>query len=154
MFLLTYKRSLAQSANSQQPTANSQQPTANSQQPNFNQSNILFYVNKFINEESSLGKIFAIRSHCKLSVGCSFFMSIWCFDRLSNRFDRLNLFQHPRKKEILKQVQNDIGKNLPVWEVKINYLKGVKHEKIFKLISIDCNVCIYQLYGSTRQCRE
>jgi hypothetical protein len=27
-------------------------------------------------------------------------------------------------------------------------------EKIFKLISIDCNVCIYQLYGSTRQCRE
>ena len=32
MFLLTYKRSLAQSANSQQPTANSQQPTANSQQ--------------------------------------------------------------------------------------------------------------------------
>ena len=33
IFFLTYKRSLAQSANSQQPTANSQQPTANSQQP-------------------------------------------------------------------------------------------------------------------------
>ncbi|MBQ2125606.1 MAG: hypothetical protein II196_07425 [Spirochaetales bacterium] len=36
MFLLSYKRSLAQSANSQQPTANSQQPTANSQQPTAN----------------------------------------------------------------------------------------------------------------------
>ena len=35
IFLLTIKRSLAQSANSQQPTANSQQPTANSQQPLF-----------------------------------------------------------------------------------------------------------------------
>ena len=33
IFFLTTKRSLAQSANSQQPTANSQQPTANSQQP-------------------------------------------------------------------------------------------------------------------------
>ena len=31
IFFLTIKRSLAQSANSQQPTANSQQPTANSQ---------------------------------------------------------------------------------------------------------------------------
>ena len=36
IFFLTYKRSLAQSANSQQPTANSQQPTANSQQPTAN----------------------------------------------------------------------------------------------------------------------
>ena len=36
MFFLTNKRSLAQSANSQQPTANSQQPTANSQQPTAN----------------------------------------------------------------------------------------------------------------------
>ena len=33
IFLLTIERSLAKSANSQQPTANSQQPTANSQQP-------------------------------------------------------------------------------------------------------------------------
>ena len=106
MFLLTYKRSLAQSANSQQPTANSQQPTANSQQPNLNQNNILFYVNKFINEESSLGKFFAIRSHCKLSVGCSFFMS-W------RQFVMLNSFQHPRKKEILKQVRNDRSNFLP-----------------------------------------
>ena len=55
IFFLTIKRSLAQSANSQQPTANSQQPTANSQQVNFNQNNILFYVNKFIIEKSSLG---------------------------------------------------------------------------------------------------
>ena len=49
---------------SQQPTANSQQPTANSQQPNFNQNNILFYVNKFINEESSLGirSVFSLHS--------------------------------------------------------------------------------------------
>ena len=38
----------------------------------------------------------------------------------------LNSFQHPRKKEILKQVQNDSGKNLPVRGVKINYLKGKK----------------------------
>ena len=36
IFFLTYKRSLAKSANSQQPTANSQQPTANSQQPTAN----------------------------------------------------------------------------------------------------------------------
>ena len=36
IFFLTIKRSLAQSANSQQPTANSQQPTANSQQPTAN----------------------------------------------------------------------------------------------------------------------
>ena len=36
IFLLTNKCSLAQSANSQQPTANSQQPTANSQQPTAN----------------------------------------------------------------------------------------------------------------------
>ena len=71
IFFLTYKRSLAQSANSQQPTANSQQPTANSQQPtansqqpNFNQNNILFYVNKFINEESGLGirSVFSLHS--------------------------------------------------------------------------------------------
>jgi magnesium-transporting ATPase (P-type) len=43
MFLLTYKRSLAQSANSQQPTANSQQPTANSQQVIFTVI-ILYFV--------------------------------------------------------------------------------------------------------------
>ena len=43
IFFLTNKRSLAQSANSQQPTANSQQPTANSQQPTSN-----FYSNNFI----------------------------------------------------------------------------------------------------------
>ena len=46
IFFLTYKRSLAKSANSQQPTANSQQPTANSQQINFNQNNILFSNNE------------------------------------------------------------------------------------------------------------
>ena len=55
IFFLTYKRSLAKSANSQQPTANSQQPTANSQQPtansqqiNFNQNNILFSDSAFL----------------------------------------------------------------------------------------------------------
>ena len=46
----------------------------------------------------------------------------------------LNSFQHPRKKEILKQVQNDSGKNLPVWEVKINYLKGKKDGIMKKLL--------------------
>ena len=44
------------------------------------------------------------------------------------QFVMLNSFQHPRKKEILKQVQNDSEKNLPVWEVKINYLKGEKND--------------------------
>ena len=43
IFFLTYKRSLAQSANSQQPTANSQQPTANSQQPTANSQQIILY---------------------------------------------------------------------------------------------------------------
>ena len=41
IFFLTYKRSLAQSANSQQPTANSQQPTANSQQPTANSQQVV-----------------------------------------------------------------------------------------------------------------
>ena len=48
IFLLTTKRCLAKSANSQQPTANSQQPTANSQQINFNQNNILFSDSAFL----------------------------------------------------------------------------------------------------------
>ena len=55
IFFLTTKHSLAQSANSQQPTANSQQPTANSQQPtansqqiNFNLNNILFSNSAFL----------------------------------------------------------------------------------------------------------
>ena len=63
-FLLTIKRSLAQSANSQQPTANSQQPTANSQQPNFNQNNILFYNTNFFIDKSSLGmrSVFSLHS--------------------------------------------------------------------------------------------
>ena len=43
IFFLTIKRSLAQSANSQQPTANSQQPTANSQQVIFTVI-ILYFV--------------------------------------------------------------------------------------------------------------
>ena len=43
IFFLTNKRSLAQSANSQQPTANSQQPTANSQQVIFTVI-ILYFV--------------------------------------------------------------------------------------------------------------
>ena len=86
IFFLTTKRSLAQSANSQQPTANSQQPTANSQQPTsvLNKNNIQYFNNVF--NETERFRIFSDRS---------FFMPIWCFDRLSNRFDRLNLFQHP-----------------------------------------------------------
>ena len=43
IFFLTTKHSLAQSANSQQPTANSQQPTANSQQVIFTVI-ILYFV--------------------------------------------------------------------------------------------------------------
>ena len=56
IFFLTYKRSLAQSANSQQPTANSQQPTANSQQPtsNFYSNNFIFRYIYFANK-SNLG---------------------------------------------------------------------------------------------------
>ena len=44
IFLLTNKCSLAQSANSQQPTANSQQPTANSQQPTALLTKIIFNI--------------------------------------------------------------------------------------------------------------
>ena len=74
IFFLTYKRSLAQSANSQQPTANSQQPTANSQQPTSN-----FYSNKFIyihfcKQEQSLNLKCFLASFC----GCSFFMLCNC----------------------------------------------------------------------------
>ena len=82
IFFLTIERCLTQ-------LANSQQPTANSQQPNFNQNNILFYVNKFINEESSLG--------------------------ISLRFIRIA--NYPLAALFLClggcQVQNDRGKNLP-----------------------------------------
>ena len=118
IFFLTIKHCLAKSANSQQPTANSQQPTANSQQPTANSQILIKTIFYFTLINLLMKRVvseifFAIRSHCKLSVGCSFFMS-W------RQFVMLNSFQHPRKKEILKQVQNDSGKNLPVWEVKIN----------------------------------
>ena len=79
IFFLTYKRSLAQSANSQQPTANSQQPTANSQQPTsvLNKDNIQYFNNTF--NETERFRIFSDRS---------FFMPFW-------QFVMLNLFQHP-----------------------------------------------------------
>ena len=79
IFFLTYKRSLAKSANSQQPTANSQQPTANSQQPTalLNKNNIQYSNNMFNKTERF--RIFSDRS---------FFMSFW-------QFVMLNLFQHP-----------------------------------------------------------
>ena len=72
IFFLTIKRSLAQSANSQQPTANSQQPTANSQQPTalLSKNNIQYFNNIF--NETERFRIFS---------GRSFFMSFWCFDR-------------------------------------------------------------------------
>ena len=78
IFFLTIKRSLAQSANSQQPTANSQQPTANSQQPTANsqqptallsKNNIQYYNNIF--NETERFRIFSDRS---------FFMPFWQFD--------------------------------------------------------------------------
>ena len=71
---------------SSQLTAHSSQLTAHSSQltkPNFNQNNILFYVNKFLNEREQSRNFFAIRSHCKLSDDCSFFMSWQCFDRFT-----------------------------------------------------------------------
>ena len=57
IFFLTYKRSLAKSANSQQPTANSQQPTANSQQPtgSFNKNNIQFWYIYYFANKSGFG---------------------------------------------------------------------------------------------------
>ena len=54
-FLLTIKRSLAQSANSQQPTANSQQPTAV-----LSKNNIQYYNNTF--NETERFRIFSDRS--------------------------------------------------------------------------------------------
>ncbi|MBO5289877.1 MAG: hypothetical protein J6B11_10870 [Spirochaetales bacterium] len=93
IFLLTTKRCLAKSANSQQPTANSQQPTANSQQPTansqqptansqqptsvLNKNNIQYFNNVF--NETERFRIFSDRS---------FFMPFW-------QFVMLNLFQHP-----------------------------------------------------------
>ena len=98
---------------SQQPTANSQQPTANSQQPtsNFYSNNFIFRYIYFANK-SSLGirSVFSLHSVAALflclfgaSTGlCSMFTKVnipfVCVANsplLSNRFDRLNLFQYP-----------------------------------------------------------
>ena len=86
-------------ANSQQPTANSQQPTANSQQPNFNQNNILFYVNKFINEESSLGNFLC--------------------DSFALQIIRWLLFFYA----LAVLIGNVNSTKRPVWEVKIKQIK-------------------------------
>ena len=50
IFFLTYKRSLAKSANSQQPTANSQQPTGS-----FNKNNIQFWYIYYFANKSGFG---------------------------------------------------------------------------------------------------
>ena len=50
IFFLTYKRSLAKSANSQQPTANSQQPTGS-----FNKNNIQFWYICYFANKSGFG---------------------------------------------------------------------------------------------------
>ena len=86
MFLLTYKRSLAQSANSQQPTANSQQPTANSQQVIFTVI-ILYFV------------IYILRTRAV----SDFFRLLFFYALLAVRLRSLT----GRQKEILKQVQDD-----------------------------------------------
>ena len=86
MFLLTYKRSLAQSANSQQPTANSQQPTANSQQVIFTVI-ILYFV------------IYILRTRAV----SDFFRLLFFYAYLAVRLRSLT----GRQKEILKQVQDD-----------------------------------------------
>ena len=82
IFFLTIKRSLAQSANSQQPTANSQQPTANSQQKSYLIKIILYFIIQNILQIRAVSDFFfAIRSHCKLSVGCSFFYALEVLDK-------------------------------------------------------------------------
>ena len=78
IFLLTTKRSLAQSANSQQPTANSQQPTANSQQ---------VVLTKIIFN-------FGIYAILRIRAVSDFFRSLF-FYVLLVQFVMLNLFQHP-----------------------------------------------------------
>ena len=94
IFFLTYKRSLAQSANSQQPTANSQQPTANSQQPTANSQQVV--LTKIIFNFS----IYAILQTRAVS---DFFRSLFFYVYLAVRLRSLT----GRQEEILKQVQDD-----------------------------------------------
>ena len=72
MFFLTTKRSLAQSANSQQPTANSQQPTANSQQVIF--TVIILYFVIYILQIRAVSE-FEVFTHFILWL--LFFMPFW-----------------------------------------------------------------------------
>ena len=106
MFFLTYKRSLAQSANSQQPTANSQQPTANSQQPTANSqqptansqtlTKIIFYF--------TIQNFLLIRAVSEIGVFSHFILwLLFFYAYLAVRLRSLT----GRQKEILKQVQDD-----------------------------------------------
>ena len=118
IFFLTYKRSLAQTANSQQPTSN------------FYSNNFIFRYIYFANK-SSLGirSVFSLHSVAALflcligaSTGlCSMFTKVnipfVCVANsplLSNRFDRLNLFQHPD------------------FETSSQWRDGIKKEKSFR----------------------
>ena len=112
IFLLTNKRSLAQSANSQQPTANSQQPTANSQQINFNQNNILFSDSVFLLRAVSE---FGVFSHFILWL-------LFFYAYLAVRLRSLT----GRQKEILKQVQDDRS-HTDYFDKLARYLTDVKY---------------------------
>ena len=100
MFFLTTKRSLAQLANSQQPTANSQQPTANSQQPTANSQQVIFTV---INLYFVI-YILRTRAVSEFEVFFHFILRLLFFYAfLAVRLRSLT----GRQKEILKQVQDD-----------------------------------------------
>jgi hypothetical protein len=81
MFLLTYKRSLAQSANSQQPTANSQQVI-------FTVIILYFVIYIFCVQEQSRNSECFLTSFC----GCSFFYAYFGSSTgLCSMFTKVNI---------------------------------------------------------------
>ena len=124
-FLLTIKRSLAQSANSQQPTANSQQPTANSQQPTANSQQLV--LTKIIFN-------FGIYTILQTRAVSDFFRSLFFYAFLAvchAEFISVSRFRNKfavtgRQEEILKQVQDDRS-HTDYFDKLARYLTDVKY---------------------------